>query len=207
VYDLQLDHWGIGRHGTESFQKMRERFESSDGPVRRWALSRHNAFYDNSIKGVSELPAGTRKPSAHIHYFTLSFHATVPFPTEYPDWGFEAAEKFPASMHDFAQAILKHIPIVGKPTDWVLSQTVFQPLPFIGDPTKFILSKLAGTPGWFIFKSSVALRKLVLWGTSEVAQRLLRGFGYDLILPAPGKYLPRHDVIPLMLPTVYAMGG
>ena len=47
----------------------------------------------------------------------------------------------------------------------------------------------------------------MIWGTTEVAQRLIRGFGYDLILPAPGEYLPRQDVIPLMLPTVYAMGG
>ena len=40
-----------------------------------------------------------------------------------------------------------------------------------------------------------------------MAQRFLRAFGYNLILPTPGKYLPRQDVIPLMLPTVYAMGG
>lgn len=110
-------------------------------------------------------------------------------------------------MHDFAQAILKHIPIVGRPTEWSLSHTIFQPLPFIGDPTQFLLSKLVGIPGWYIFKASVVLRKLVTWGTSEVAQRLLNGFGYDLILPGPGTYRPRQDVIPLMLPTVYAMGG
>jgi hypothetical protein len=207
VYDLQLDHWGIGRQGTESFQAMRKRFESRNGPVRKWALSRHNAFYDNSIKGVSDLPPTTKIPSPHIHYFTLSFHATVPFSKEYPAWGSEAAERFPASMRDFAQAILKHIPLVDRPADWILSHTIFQPLPFIGDPTEFILSKLAGTAGWFIFKASVPLLNLVMWGTTEVAQRLIRGFGYNLILPLPGRYLPRKDVIPLMLPTVYAMGG
>ena len=126
VYDLQLDHWGIGRQGTETFQAMRERLEGRNGPVRKWALSKHNAFYDNSIKGVSELPISTRKPSANIHYFTLSFHSTIPFPKEYPTWGSEAAEKFPASMRDFADAILQHIPIVGGPTNWLLSHTIFQ---------------------------------------------------------------------------------
>ena len=188
VFDLQLDHWGIGRRGNESFQTMRDRLERKDGPVRKWALSKHNAFYDNSIKGVSELPPSTKTPSPHIHYFTLSFHATVPFPTNYPDWGRQAAEKFPVSIVQFARAILHHIP-------------------FLGGLADSILSTLVGIGGWAIFSSSVTLRNLVIWGTAEVAQRLLNGIGYNITLPGPGKYLPRNDVIPLMLPTVYAMGG
>jgi hypothetical protein len=207
VYDLQLDHWGIGRQGTESFQAMRERLEGPNSPVRRWALSKHNAFYDNSIKGVSELPDETKIPSPHIHYFTLSFHATVLFPEKYPDWGSEAAEKFPASMHAFAEAILKLIPIVGNKTDWLLSHTIFQPIPFVQDPIEWVLAKLKGVAGWTIFALSVPLMDLVRWGTVQVAQRLVNGFGYGLILPLSGRYLPRPDVIPLMLPTVYAMGG
>ena len=167
---------------------MRARFEERGGPVWKWALSKHNAFYDNSIKGVSELPPSTKTPSPHIHYFTLSFHATVPFPTNYPDWGRQAAEKFPVSIVEFARAILEHIP-------------------FLGKLVKRILDTLEGIVGWAIFSSNVTLRNLVTWGTAEVAQRLLNGIGYKLTLPGPGKYLPRNDVIPLMLPTVYAMGG
>ena len=40
-----------------------------------------------------------------------------------------------------------------------------------------------------------------------MVQRHLQSFGYNLVLPTPGNYLPRQDVIPLMLPTAYAMGG
>jgi hypothetical protein len=167
---------------------MRARFEEQGGPVWKWAFSKHNAFYDNSIKGVSELPPSTKTPSPHIHYFTLSFHATVPFPTSYPDWGRQAAEKFPVSIVEFARAILDHIPLLGK-------------------LAKRILDTLEVIVGWAIFSSSVTLRNLVTWGTAEVAQRLLDGIGYKLTLPGPGKYLSRNDVILLMLPTVYAMGG
>jgi hypothetical protein len=188
TYDLQLGHWGIGRVGNESFQDMRARLEDLNGPVRRWALSRHNAFYDNSIKGVSELPEATTKPSAHIYYFTLSFHATVPFPSAYPQWAPEAAGTFPISLLQFARAILQHIPIVG-------------------GLAERLLNNLVGVSGWAVFSASVRLRDLSLWVTVDVVQRLLRTFGYNLILPTPGKYLPRRDVIPLMLPTVYAMGG
>jgi hypothetical protein len=164
---------------------MRARFESADGPVRRWALSRHNAFYDNSIKGVSELPKATAVPSAHIYYFTLSFHSTVPFPPAYPQWAPQAAATFPASLLQFAHAVLQHIPFIGMPVDWILTNLV----------------------SWPIFSSIVKLRDLSLWVTTDVVQRLLQGFDYNLILPTPGEYLPRHDVIPLMLLTAYAMGG
>jgi hypothetical protein len=167
---------------------MRTRLENPNGLVRRWALSRHNAFYDNSIKGVSELPIATTKPSAHIYYFTLSFHATVPFPSAYPQWAPEAAGTFPVSLLQFAHAILRHIPVIGGPVDW-------------------LLTKLVGISGWAVFSSSVRLRDLSLWVTVDVVQRFLQAFGYNLILPTPGRYLPRRDVIPLMLPTVYAMGG
>lgn len=188
VYDLQLGHWGIGRRGNESFQEMRARLEDIHGPVRKWALSRHNAFYDNSIKGVSELPKSTAEPSEHTYYFTLSFHSTVPFPLEYPEWGPQAAATFPASLLQFAGKILEHVPVIGGLTDR-------------------ILHKLVGIGGWAIFSSSVKLRDLVFWGTTEVAQRLLQGIGYNITLPSPGKYLPRADVFAFMLPTVYAMGG
>jgi hypothetical protein len=188
TYDLQLDHWGIGRLGNECFQEMRARLESPNSPVRRWAFSRHNAFYDNSIKGVSELPKATAEPSAHIYYFTLSFHSTVPFPSTYPQWAPEAARTFPVTVLQFAHAVLQHIPVIGMPVDW-------------------LLTNLVGVSGWAVFSSIVRLRDLSLWVTTDVVQRLLQAFGYNLILPTPGKYLPRQDVIPLMLPTVYAMGG
>lgn len=183
VYDLQLDHWGIGRYKDESFQEMRARLEKPDGPVRKWALSEHNAFYDNSIKGVERLRLATAGPLPTVYYFTLSFHVTVPFPTEYPGWAPEAATKFPFSLLRFKEEFLRHFPFGGA-IDWILEKGV-----------------------WLIFKTCVDVGALSLWVVKEVAEKLLAGFGYDLILPAPGKYLPRSDVIPLMLPTVYAMGG
>ena len=188
TFDLQLDHWEIGRLGNESFQEMRARLEDVNGPVRRWSLSKHNAFYDNSIQGVNELPEGTKTPSAHICYFTLSFHSTVPFPTAYPQWAPEAAGSFPLSLLQFAHAILQHIPA-------------------IGGLANQLLTRLVGISGWAVFSSNVRLRDLSVWVTTDVVQRLIHMFGYKLILPIPGKYLPRRDVIPLMLLTVYAMGG
>jgi hypothetical protein len=66
------------------------RLESNPGPVWKWLTSNNNALYDNSIEGVHNLSLKAVNTSAQIYYFSLSFHATVPFPQDWPAWGRDA---------------------------------------------------------------------------------------------------------------------
>ncbi|EXK77984.1 hypothetical protein FOQG_17330 [Fusarium oxysporum f. sp. raphani 54005] len=88
AYDLQLDHWGIRRNAKETFQDMLVRMEEDNGPVWKWLDSNKNGFYDNSIEGVHDLSQKVINTSTNIYYFSLSFHATDPFPKAWPAWGF-----------------------------------------------------------------------------------------------------------------------
>ncbi|KAI9732629.1 MAG: hypothetical protein M1834_003965 [Cirrosporium novae-zelandiae] len=191
LYDLQLDHWGICRQGNESFQEMRTRLEDSDGPVWSWLASKNNAFYDNSIEGVSDLHKKAIPTSPHIYYFSLSFHATIPFPSNWPPWTITAIKSFPIPLVSFIRSVLYSVPFVNIGA-WVIDR---------------ILDGITNTVGWPILSSLVRLRDLVRWATLDVGNRLLHEMGYNIKLPPPGDYLPRKDVFPIMLPTVYAMGG
>jgi hypothetical protein len=188
TYDLQLDHWGICREGTQSFSAMRERLESDSGPVWKWLRSNCNGLYDNSIEGVNHLHLNTEVASPNIYYFTLSFHCTIPFPTTWPPWTLQAISTFPIGLTEIIRTVLNSIP----------------GLSFIMDR---ILEGLTQLSGWRILSSIVNIRDLVRWFTTEVGNRLLREMGYNVTLPLPGTYLPRKDVLPFLLPTVYAMGG
>ncbi|KAL6698508.1 hypothetical protein J3F84DRAFT_406708 [Trichoderma pleuroticola] len=176
AFDLQLDHWGICRNTGETFQGILERLESPDGPVWKWLYSNDNGFYDNSIKGVHELSQKTINTSPNIFYFSLSFHATKPFPTDWPDWGKVALNEFP-----FKTGI---------------------PIPFLGQLTNMVVNGL-----WKFLPAIVDFPAFVQWITKSVITRVLRIQGCTVVLPSPGEYIPREDVIPIMMPTVYAMGG
>ncbi|OAQ82545.1 Lipase [Purpureocillium lilacinum] len=156
AYDLQLDHWGIRRNAGETFQDMLDRMEAQNGPVWKWLNSDNNGLYDNSIEGVHNLSQNHNviNTSAKIFYFSLSFHATDPFPEAWPPW-----------INAFAAI------------------------------------------GWGILMAITSFRQFVEWVTGSVITRILQGLGYDLVLPNPGRYLPRQDVIPILLPSVYAMGS
>ena len=172
---------------------MYQRLEKRPGPVQKWLLSNHNGFYDNSIEGVNDLNLMLKKytNSEHIYYFSLSFHATIPFPSDWPPWTTDALETFPIPLVDFIHRVLSEIPGVRIGT-------------FIIDA---IIHQIIHRVGWRILSRFVELRSAVRWATDAVANRLLQVMGYDVVLPPPGKYLPRKDVIPIMLPTAYAMGG
>jgi len=60
---------------------------------------------------------------------------------------------------------------------------------------------------WPVFQGLVKFRDFLNWATVEVAEKLLKTQGFPINLPRPGKYVPRGDVFPPMLPTVYAMGS
>lgn len=153
--------------------------------------SRNNAFYDNSIEGVRDLHQRTIASSQHVCYFTFSFSSTEPFPVQWPPWMPEAFQSFPISLVDAVRDFLRSIPglsyLVGA-LDWVR-----------GGITKAAF--------WLVFARQVKFPDFLRWATLEVANRLLREQEFQLNLPGPGKYVPRKDVFPLMLPTVYAMGG
>ncbi|KAK6342287.1 hypothetical protein TWF718_007690 [Orbilia javanica] len=191
VYDLQLDHWDICRVGNETFQDMRRRFESTSGPVAKWICSNNNAFYDNSIKGVYELHKKTSLTSKNTYYFSLSFHATVPFPSDWPPWTVEAIVSFPVPLVRFVREVLYSVPIVNIGV-WIIDR---------------ILNGIINTAGWAILPRLLSIRDLVSWVTQEVLNRLLDETDYRITLPPPGRYLPRNDVMPLMIAFVYAMGG
>ena len=190
VYDLQLDHWGICRTGNETFQSMRQRLESDTGPVSKWFESGRNAFYDNSIEGVSELHVQTIPTSSLVYYFSLSFSSTIPFPSNWPSWTNDAINSFPVTIVDFTRHVLRSIPLLN-----------------IGGIIEHIVDGLVHTTGWVVLSQLTSLRELVRWATEQIANRLLHEMDYNVVLPPPGEYLPRKDVMPLMLPTVYAMGG
>ncbi|KAL6232422.1 hypothetical protein BDW75DRAFT_247203 [Aspergillus navahoensis] len=189
-YDPQLDHWAIRREGDETFQAMCSRMESEVGPVAGWYRSNCNAFYDNSIKGMKELHTDTPL-SRQTYYFSLSFHSTVPFPSAWPSWTMDAARAFPIPMLDFLSDFLDKIPDAGIGR-WVLSS---------------IAKAFVDTAGWVIILSHLRIRDIAGWVVGDVLNRILRETRYPLALPLPGKYLPRKDVLPLMLLTVYAMGS
>lgn len=194
-YDLQLDHWGICRLANEPFEKMRKRFEDDSGPVAKWLRSKNNGFYDNSIEGVMlKLNRDAIKTSDHIFYFCLSFHATVPFPTSFPSWTLSAMESFPLS-----------IPIL-TPLLSALSS-----LPLVSSFSSLLtrhLSRFAKNLEMGILTKLCTVQNLVKWTTASIATPLLKTAGFtSTTLPAPGKYMPRADVIPPMMPTCYAMSG
>ncbi|KAJ8116685.1 hypothetical protein OPT61_g1935 [Boeremia exigua] len=190
AYDLQLDHWGIHRKGNETFQDMLQRLESNPGPLWKWLNSRNNAFYDNSIEGVHDLSLKAANTSTQIFYFSLSFYATVPFPNEWPEWGRDAIASFPTDIEDFVRAVLENLPILGL-LEWAIQLII----------DRFI------TFGWIIITSVTSFRSFVSWVTEAILTRILQEMGYNLVLPMPGRYIPRMDVIPIMLLSVYAMGS
>jgi hypothetical protein len=187
AYDLQLDHWGIRRNEGESFQDMLARMESVNGPAWKWLNSDHNGLYDNSIEGVHDLSLNTIKTSDNIYYFSLSFHATDPFPQVWPLWGRGAINSFPTKLEDFVRMVVGSIPILSGLVD--------------------IIANAFSSLGWTVLLAVTPFPSFVEWVTKEVITRVIQELGYNLVLPSPGRYIPRKDVIPILLPTVYAMGS
>lgn len=187
VYDLQLDHWGIHRNSGETFQDMLIRMESNNGPVWKWLNSDNNGLHDNSIEGVHNPSLDIIKTSEHIYYFSLSFHATDPFPEVWPAWGRDAAGSFPTKLEDFVRLAIGNIPILGGKVSLIIN--AFENL------------------GWTFIIALTSFRSVVEWATQAVITRVIREAGYDLVLPNPGSYIPRKDVIPILLPNIYAMGS
>ncbi|KAH7148167.1 lipase [Dactylonectria macrodidyma] len=187
AYDLQLDHWGIRRNAGETFQDMLVRMESDNGPVWKWLNSDNNGLYDNSIEGVHDLSLKAINASENIYYFSLSFHATDPFPETWPAWGRDAIDSFPTSIESFVRGVVGNIPILRWLTDIIIN--AFTSL------------------GWRFIITVTSFRSFVEWVTEAVIARVLQELGYDLVLPNPGSYIPRKDVIPILLPSVYAMGS
>ncbi|KAI9147280.1 Lipase [Paramyrothecium foliicola] len=195
AYDLQLDHWGIRREGNETFQAMLTRLERDDGPVARWLFSnnnghffsKNNGLYDNSIEGVNDLSRKTMHASNNVYYFSLSFHSTEPFPEEWPTWVRGSIDTFPLNFETVVRERLGSIPIAGSILD-------------------MLIAALTGG-GWVFLTTMINFRSFVAWVTESVLTTVLRQFGYDIVLPNPGNFVPRRDVMPLLLPSVYAMGS
>lgn len=168
---------------------MLKRFESDDGPVWKWLDSKNTGLYDNTIEGVDQLSEKQKslKVSPKVFYFSLSFHATNRFPKDWPAWGIDALDSFPTNIESFVRSATGHIPILG--------------------PLTSILINAFTDLGWVGLKAVTKFRSFVEWLTEAVVTRLLENMGYHLVLPKPGAYIPRSDVMPALLPFVYAMGG
>ncbi|KAH7179024.1 uncharacterized protein B0J16DRAFT_322512 [Fusarium flagelliforme] len=187
AYDLQLDHWGIRRNSGETFQDMLIRMEKDNGPVWKWLNSDNNSLYDNSIEGVHNPSLHIIETSEHIYYFSLSFHATDPFPRAWPAWGQAAINSFPIHIRSYVERVIGNIPIAG----WLMEKII--------NACTYL--------GWEFITTETDFRSFGQWVTEAVISRILQERGYQLVLPNPGKYIPRKDVIPILLLTVYAMGG
>jgi hypothetical protein len=85
-------------------------------------------------------------------------------------------------------------------------QTLLGPIPFIGGLVDPIIRAFSAV-GWTILINTTDFRPFVTWVTEDVITRALQVLGYRLVLPNPGKYIPRPDVLPILLPSVYAMGS
>jgi hypothetical protein len=170
---------------------MRRRFEMESGPVGKWLASKHNGFYDNSIEGVNELNMDADTTSSHVYYFSLSFHSTTPFPTTWPPWTLNAVRSFPLPVLTTICKIASYIPFVNM-SAWAINCLLGA-----------FLEKLE----WRLLSSIVSIKDLIAWSTTSVAKPLLLTVGITAKLPPPGEFLPRSDVIPIMMPTCYAMSG
>jgi len=161
--------------------------ESVDGPVWTWLNSHNNGLYDNSIEGVYDLSLKAVNTSENIYYFSLSFRAVDPFPEARPAWGRDAIRSFPTSIELFVRGITRNIPFI--------------------EPLVDIITDAVTNLGWEFIITITSFRSFVEWVTQAVITRVLRELGYDLVLPNPGSYIPRKDVMPILLPSVYAMGS
>ncbi|KAH6951042.1 lipase [Ilyonectria sp. MPI-CAGE-AT-0026] len=103
--------------------------------------------------------------------------------------GQKAISSFPIRIENFVRGVMGmgNIPIVG----WLM---------------KKIINAFTSI-GWEFVTTEASFRSFGQWVTEEVITRILQERGYHLVLPNPGKYNPQKDVIPILLPTVYAMGG
>jgi hypothetical protein len=191
AYDLQLDHWGICRKEEEPFQDMRRRFEMESGPVGKWLASNRNGFYDNSIEGVNELNMDADTTSSHVYYFSFSFHATMPFPTTWPPWTLDAVNAFPMPMLASIRKAASYIPFANTGA-WAIN---------------YLFGSAFEKLEWKLLSSVVSIKDLIAWSTTSVVKPYLLAIGIDAKLPPPGEFLPRPDVIPIMVPTCYAMSG
>lgn len=180
VYDLQLDHWGFHRQGTESYQAMYDRIASPSGPIDQWMNSNHHGFYDNSIEGVKATNDFCGPvPSRNIYFFTMSFKATVPF--DRFQFSPEDISTFPWRPYQIAKLL---------PLPW-----------FLVDGIVAFLANLSLNSGLFGNEGD-----LPLWVTN-VANRKLRELGFPVGLPSPGTQIPRGDMLLPISPTGYGMGG
>ncbi|KAH6711933.1 hypothetical protein BKA61DRAFT_611841 [Leptodontidium sp. MPI-SDFR-AT-0119] len=180
-YDLQLDNWGFYRLPNESFRSMCARLRPL---VQVWwegpqnpVFPPHNGFYDNSIPGVNALNEFAPAPAPNTFYFTMSFDATEDFPN------------VRLSSADFAT-----FPVT-LPLSLLNSHNISGTVTSIG--LNVFLSWVPGAP---------TLVNLAKWAV-RVANTHLGALGYFNKIPQPGPKVPRADMLPIMLPTAYGMGG
>lgn len=129
--------------------------------------------------------------------------------TAFHDNSIEGVQK----LHDEAQSPSNHVcyltfsfhccePFPSWPA-WTPEALAKFPVPLLNKIPPILTSVLV----WPVFKRLVTFSKFLEWVVAEVSNRLLKEQNFGLKLPGPGKYVPRKDVIPVMLPTVYAMGS
>lgn len=137
----------------------------------------HNGFYDNSIPGVNALNEFAPAPAPNTFYFTMSFDATEDLPN------------VRLSSADFAT-----FPVT-LPLSLLNSHNISGTVISIG--LNVFLSWVPGAP---------TLVNLAKWAV-RVANTHLGALGYFNKIPQPGPKVPRADMLPIMLPTAYGMGG
>jgi len=187
-----LDQWEFKRKDSEMCQEMYSRlYEESTEPnapwnglhtIETWISSKHNGFYDNTIDGVAKVNEFAATPSKKIYFFTMSFAATGPFPD------------IDLSPEELA-ALSKTLKKAFRPAGGI---NRFLPSSVLGG-----LSKVFNWSIDTVFDQA----EVAKWVTEVASDHLKKDFGYPIDLPGPGTQVPRGDMLPVMSPTAYGMGG
>lgn len=178
MFDLGLDHWGFTRLGPqETYHMMRQRI----GPaVIEWFNGTVNGLHDNSITGANALNNLTGVTTTY-----------PPPPTYFLTMSFCATTPFPnqtltpPDIREFFQLL----PLGGVAN--------FAGLPWLISSSLSFGSWLGATP---------PLQSVLAWMT-DVANRHLGALGYFTQIPRPGPQIPRSDMLPVIAPFAYAIGG
>lgn len=179
-YDLQLDHWGFSKVGKESFLEMSTRLRPI---VELWWEGTQNPVLPPHNGFYDNSIPGV---NALNNFASAPAHNTFYF-----TMSFDATVDFP--KESLSSADIAELP-------FTFPLNLWNPLNIpstLGAVGLSLSSHIPGVP---------SLVNLAKWA-SQVANNHLGALGYFNRIPQPGPKVPRADMLPLMLPTAYAMGG
>ncbi|KAK3353813.1 Alpha/Beta hydrolase protein [Lasiosphaeria hispida] len=142
-----------------------------------WLNGTDNGIHDNSIAGAGTLNSNTAAYDSPPTYFLTMSFCAT---TPFPNRTLTTQD-----VREFLQLL----PLGGVAN-------------FIGLP--WLISSFLSWGNWR--GATPPLRSVLAWMT-DVANRHLGALGYFSRIPRPGPQVPRHDMLPIIAPFAYAIGG